>query len=528
MKNHGLKILFLFIATAIISVQSKSGAAEPVIPTEVLSDILQYPGDHVRAIEITDSGELNSGAAHSWAHDYRKDEGIFHRIQVETCPVEDLLDAQQNNQIKTLIVESATHVDSTSVLQKISVPSDLVNQSRNFDFHGIYPLIPFGNRAYGGSKFQFRPDAGAQRYYRLNSPETWKHSITSLVTKDSRIVSEELITSNKPDKPATTQSDASEVQESELALSPQAQSPESDTIAERDQAVEEGRLWVRVGLEEFPVLLEDGDFENLDKVKLIWTLNSLFEHVYRFEFVEAEIPKKYYINGDQVETSLYLLALRKGRFTPTVLSNDDEVVCCSDILEKDGRYHMICSRAFIEAYIEASKYDEITNQLDKFIDRLNRIQSAEFNGLTETQIDAMLYVDPRLLDNPSIEKKRDFLRQFTLDVHFQDSNVFWIVESTEIGHYITEDPDQMMIAAEAIYYEREDNLPFWLAGLPEDLEVAPPSNFHPRLHMEPGASEFVWVAAATWTFIHLDRKWKLAIVHPGNFVPFLVENRTSL
>ena len=472
MKNHGLTILFLFIATTTVLALGEFGAVQPAMSTVELGKMLQYAGDRIQVIDIKDIGEL----------------------QIDS-------------------------VNSTE---------ELMNQHQNFHFHCSYSLIPFDNGSFCGRKLIFEPNEGAQRYYQFNPPESRENSIPSLLTKESRIVSEGLIASGKTDKPIATPLDVSEVQESQLALPTQAQSPGSDINAKRDQVVEEERLWVKVDTEEFPVLLEDGDYENLDKVELIWTLNNLFEHVYGFELVEAEIPKKYYINGDQVEASLYLLALRKGRFTPTVLSNDDEVVSCSDILEKDDRYHMVCSRAFIEAYIEASKYDEITNHLNKFIDRLNRIQSAEFNGLTETQIDAMLYVDPRLLDNPSIEKKRGFLRQFTLDAHFQDSNVFWIVESTEIGHYITGNPDRMMIAAEAIYYEREDNLPFWLKGLPEGLEVAPPSNFHPRLHMETGASEFFWFPAGTWTFIYLDGKWKLAIVHPVNFVPFLVENRTSL
>ena len=47
--------------------------------------------------------------------------------------------------------------------------------------------------------------------------------------------------------------------------------PEAEV--ELEQIDDDPDIRVRVGPEEFPVLLEDGDYENLDKERLIWTLN---------------------------------------------------------------------------------------------------------------------------------------------------------------------------------------------------------------------------------------------------------------
>ena len=215
-----------------------------------------------------------------------------------------------------------------------------------------------------------------------------------------------------------------------------------------------------------------------------------------------------------METDLYLNALGNGYF-PKIASSSNERVSSNVIVRKNGESYLVFSRGFVEAFIEASKYAEVTDELNAFIERLNGITSDELDNLTEAQIDSMLYVDRRLADNPSIEEKRKDLREFTVDIHFLNSNAFWLGEGSGLGHYVTGDPEEVMIGEQAIYYKREGDLPFWLEGETEDLELSPPSNFDPRIHMEPRASEFVWVAAGTWEFIYVDGQWKLAILNPG-------------
>ena len=305
-----------------------------------------------------------------------------------------------------------------------------------------------------------------------------------------------------------------ERQADEPFLPPIAQTEVSDPvedqeIQEEDHDDVEEDYYVKVGSSNFAVIFEDGDYENLDKVGLVRTVNNLFEHIYDFEVIEVGSPGRYFVNGREVETDLFLRKLGEGAYGPKIRASYRYIV------EAEGVYHLVLSHEFIEAFIEASKYAKVTDELNEFIERLNRIRSEELNNLTASQIDSILYVDPRLGANLSIEEKREGLREFTLDVHFLNTNVFWIVESAELGRYVTGKPDQVMIAGEAIYYNREDSLPSRLSGEVEDLELSPPSDFDPSLHMEPGANEFVWVAAGTWGFIHVDEQWKLAILRPG-------------
>ena len=54
-------------------------------------------------------------------------------------------------------------------------------------------------------------------------------------------------------------------------------------------------LRVKVGPDEFPIIFEDGNYENLDRARLIWTVNNLFESVYDFEFSEYGNSRRYHI-----------------------------------------------------------------------------------------------------------------------------------------------------------------------------------------------------------------------------------------
>ena len=66
-------------------------------------------------------------------------------------------------------------------------------------------------------------------------------------------------------------------------------------------------LRVKVGQGEFPVLIEDGDYENLDKARLIWTVNNFFENSYDFEIVPYYNSRKYYVDGREVEANFFII-----------------------------------------------------------------------------------------------------------------------------------------------------------------------------------------------------------------------------
>ena len=290
--------------------------------------------------------------------------------------------------------------------------------------------------------------------------------------------------------------------------------PEAEVEAE--QADDEANFRVRVGPEEFPVLFEDGDYENLDKESLIWTVNNLFEHVFAFEIIESGSPRKYRVNSHEVKTNLYLNVLSKGAYGPVIFSYNYGIIDYKDMVEEDGIYHIVLSQGFVEAFIEASNFAEVTDELNEFIERLNRIQSEELGSLTETKMDTMLYIDPRISDNPSIDEKRLGLGEFLLSAYYLPSNVFWIEESEELTRYVAGDKGDSIIFGQAIYYNREDYLRS-ISYLREGIvpNVAAPSNFDARLHTEPDASPFVWVAAGLKGFIYHDRRWKIAIFKPG-------------
>ena len=269
---------------------------------------------------------------------------------------------------------------------------------------------------------------------------------------------------------------------------------------------------MKIGPDEVPVILEDGDYENLDRARLIWTVNNLFESVYDFEFAEYGNSRRYHLNGREVETNLYLHQLGRGKYTPDILRK----ISYKNIVKVYGINHLVLSREFIEAFIEASsEYGELTDELNNFIDRLNRIKSEEIDNLTEAQIDSMLYLGPRLVDRTGLEQKRRDLREFTVDTHFQSTNVFWIGEGTEKDIYPDGDETKPMFGGNAISYKREDYLRNFHRGDRINPKAPPPSNFDPRLHTEPDLEPFIWVPNGTWGFINENGQWKLAIFEFG-------------
>ena len=275
-------------------------------------------------------------------------------------------------------------------------------------------------------------------------------------------------------------------------------------------------FWVKIGPDEFPVIIEDGDYENLDRARLIWTVNNLFESVYDFEFAEYGNSRRYHLNGREVETNLYLHQLGRGKYTPDILRK----ISYKNIVKVYGINHLVLSREFIEAFIEASsKYGEVADELNTFIDRLNLINSAEIDNLTEAQIDSMFLFDSQSADEfAEIEKKRDGLREIRLNMHFKSTNVFWIEENTEVGRYFYGKDAEPLIIAEVIYYPTKGMLSLlsstdsWKKG---DYDLPPPSNFDPRLHTEPDKEPFIWVPIDTWEFINENGQWKFAISIPG-------------
>ena len=272
---------------------------------------------------------------------------------------------------------------------------------------------------------------------------------------------------------------------------------------------EEVDLRVKVGLEEFPVIFEDGDYENLDKANLIWTVNNLFASGHDFEIIEEEPSVKFHVSVREVESKFYLYGSGIG-YRPKI------EIRYNDIVEVDGVNHLVLSREFIEAFIETSaKYAEITDELNDFIDRLNRVKSDEINNLTEAQIESMVYLGPRLAAKAGLEQKKRELRQFTVDIHFQTTNVFWIKKGTEKDLYPDGDETKPVFGGNAIYYRRDDYLRDSHHRDRIEPKAPPPSNFDPRLHTDPDAEPFIWVPIEKWEFICVDRKWKIASFMPG-------------
>ena len=285
-----------------------------------------------------------------------------------------------------------------------------------------------------------------------------------------------------------------------------------DVKAESEPEEEEVDLQVKVGPDEFPVIVEDGDYENLDKARLIWTVNNLFASGHDFEIIEEEPSFKFHVNGREVESNLYLYGSGRG-YRPKI------EIRYNDIVEVDGVNHLVLSREFIEAFIEASsKYGELTDGLNNFIDRLNRINTAEFDNLTEAQIDFMMYFDPAFRNELDLEIKRGSLKEFTVNNHFQSTNVFWLKENTELGRYLHGDNAEPVIIGQTIEYTTKGKLSIVLQAVLreiEDYDFTPPSNFDPRLHTDPDVEPFIWVPANTWEFINDNGQWKVAIINPG-------------
>ncbi len=287
---------------------------------------------------------------------------------------------------------------------------------------------------------------------------------------------------------------------------------EPDDAAERkdgeaeSEPEEEEDLRVKVGPDEFPVIFEDGDYENLDKANLIWTVNNLFASGHDFEIIEEEPSVNFHVSGREEESNLYLYGSGRG-YRPKI------EIRYNDIVEVDGVNHLVLSREFIEAFIETpSKYAEVTDELNNFIDRLNRINSVEIDNLTEAQIDSMYYIDPNINEvDFDLEVRREGLREFTVDSHFKSTNVFWIEELPEEDIDFLEDEAESMLLGQAIYYKRKDNLPWWVPDDKENLELTPPSNFNPRLHTDPDAESFIWIPANKWMFLYDKGQWKIAI-----------------
>ena len=268
---------------------------------------------------------------------------------------------------------------------------------------------------------------------------------------------------------------------------------------------------MKVGLDEFPVIFEDGDYENLDKANLIWTVNNLFASGHDFEILEDEEEPsfKFHVNGREVESKFYLYGSGRG-YRPKI------EIRYNDIVEVDGVNHLVLSREFIEAYIEASsKYGEVTDELNNFIDRLNRINTAEFDNLTEAQIDFMMYLGPRWADEAGLEQKRRYLRGFAGYRHFQSTNVFWIGEGTEKDLYPDGNDTKTMFGGNAIFYKKKAKLPSRVSDDKANLELPPPSNFDPHLHTDPDLEPFIWVPVGTQGFINHNGQWKIAFFMPG-------------
>ena len=291
-----------------------------------------------------------------------------------------------------------------------------------------------------------------------------------------------------------------ERQADEPFLPPIAQTEVSDPvedqeIQEEDHDDVEEDYYVKVGSSNFAVIFEDGDYENLDKVGLVRTVNNLFEHIYDFEVIEVGSPGRYFVNGREVETDLFLRKLGEGAYGPKIRASYRYIV------EAEGVYHLVLSHEFIEAFIEASKYAEVTDELNDFIERLNQIKSADVENLAESRINSLLYVEPRLAEDLDLESRRIILKAFTRDFLFLPTNVFWIEESEQLGYHLTGNTEKTVMVAEAIYYNTEDYRRGLSLGRIIDLNPPAPSTFDPQVHTDLNEISFVWVPAGTGAFI---------------------------
>ena len=179
---------------------------------------------------------------------------------------------------------------------------------------------------------------------------------------------------------------------------------------------------------------------------------------------------------------------------------------------------------FIEA---SSKYAKVTDSLNDFIDRLNRIKSAELDNLTDAQIDSIFYIAPKEVDYFDLEWNREGLRHFIVNKHFQSTNVFRIGELPQVdgawprvvnAHKVIDYPGdevKSILIGQAIYYIRKNYLErSCLYNLLENRKPEiPPSNFDPHLHAYPDAERFIWVPRDKWEFIYHNGQWKVAILY---------------
>ena len=174
----------------------------------------------------------------------------------------------------------------------------------------------------------------------------------------------------------------------------------------------------------------------------------------------------------------------------------------------DGNY-LHLDQEFIEEYIEASKYTELTDELNDFIARFNRIQSTEVDNLPEAMLDSILYIDPNYTEGEvDLQMKMKTLKSFTLNLHFQSTNVFWIGELTEKDIYLHGDDTKSILVGQAVYYaSREDDL----SDEDENRALRPSSNFDPRLNTDPADKPFIWKPCGEWGFIYDEKQWKLFI-----------------
>ncbi len=272
---------------------------------------------------------------------------------------------------------------------------------------------------------------------------------------------------------------------------------------------------VKVGPGKFPVIFEDGDYENLDKPKLIWTVNNLFESEFDFEIVPAE-AYKFYVAGREVEANFYLKTLGlEPDLGLRIPGSYDKIV------KEDGVYHLVLDQEFIERFIEyTTNHEEVTAELNDFIDRVNLIKSNEIDNMTEAEIDSILFIGPKYTDNyEGVEKKREGLKGFTQNRHFQSTNVFWIGKDL----YSFEDDTKDIFFGTTMVYIRDnypirrkpyfDRFGYDFSYLRDmiDPKATPPSNFDPLLHTDPDANPFVWVPASHWLyFIYDNMQWKFA------------------
>ena len=288
--------------------------------------------------------------------------------------------------------------------------------------------------------------------------------------------------------------------------------PQSERVAAPASEPEAGGKedWrIKIGAIEFPIIFEDGNYENLDKANLIWTVNNLLESASNLHLTEDDSSFKFQIDGREVEANFYLRVYNNDEMYAPKL----EKSYSHDILEEDGVYYLVLSREFIEAYIEASKYEAIKDELNAFIDRLNRIQSADLDTLTEAEIDAMMFVDPRIADKfVGVEKKRERLRKLTVDKHFQSINVFTIGEGAEIDLYFMHGDDgESLILGVALYYKTEDNLSSGVSREEGNSDLPLRSNFNPRFLIYPDEKPFILEPDDSCYFIYDNRQWKIYI-----------------